>query len=107
MKLSTILLMLGIIASTVLFISCKKDEEKGTPTGNPTGEFTDSRDSQVYKWVKIGEQTWMAENLNYETLDSWWYDDSPSNGKIYGRLYTWDAAVDACPSGWHLPTDEA
>jgi len=64
MKLSTILLMLGIIASTVLFISCKKDEEKDTPTGNPTGEFTDSRDSQVYKWVKIGEQTWMAENLN-------------------------------------------
>ena len=48
----------------------------------------------------------MAENLNYETTDSWWYDNDPVNGEIYGRLYTWDAAMSACPPGWHLPSDD-
>jgi uncharacterized protein (TIGR02145 family) len=48
----------------------------------------------------------MAENLNYETPNSWWYDNSSANGAVYGRLYTWDAALTACPIGWHLPSDE-
>jgi uncharacterized protein (TIGR02145 family) len=47
----------------------------------------------------------MYENLNYETSNSWWYENSSANGDIYGRLYTWDAALNACPSGWHLPSD--
>jgi uncharacterized protein (TIGR02145 family) len=38
--------------------------------------------------------------------DSWWYDHESINGGIYGRLYTWEAALQACPDGWHLPTDE-
>lgn len=48
----------------------------------------------------------MAGNLNYETANSWTYNDDPANGNIYGRLYTWDAAITACPSGWHLPSDD-
>ncbi|MBU2553156.1 MAG: fibrobacter succinogenes major paralogous domain-containing protein [Bacteroidetes bacterium] len=71
-----------------------------------TETFTDPRDGQTYKTVTIGDQTWFAENLNYETANSWTYDDDPANGDIYGRLYTWDAALTACPSGWHLPTDD-
>lgn len=82
--------------------------EKGKP-------FTDQRDGETYKTVKYkviypdktGDSViWMARNLNYKMAGAYSYKDKEENSQIYGRLYTWHAAKEACPKGWHLPSDE-
>jgi len=72
----------------------------------PQTPITDPRDGKIYKTVKIGEQVWMAENLNFDCPGSKCYSNDPKNAEKYGRLYDWETAKKACPPGWHLPTND-
>ena len=81
--------------------------------GQEYGELVDSRDGQKYKIVTIDieleggvsvQRTWMAQNLNYQVPESFCYKNEPAYCEAYGRLYTFSAAKEACPDGWHVPT---
>jgi len=81
------------------------------------GTFVDERDGQEYKYTTIGDQVWMAENLNYNAVGSMCQGKDESKCELYGRLYrytwqdrntgrdtiNWDFIDSVCPPGWHLP----
>jgi len=87
-------------------ISQKAETANPSEIVNETGSFIDSRDNKKYTTVTIGDQTWMSQNLDYQCEGSFYYKNSSRNANFYGRLYTFEAALDACPDGWHLPSDE-
>ena len=74
-----------------------------TTIDNGDGTFTDTRDAKTYRMVRIGNLTWMAENLNFATDSSVCYKNVDSNCTKYGRLYNWNDAMTACPASWRLP----
>jgi uncharacterized protein (TIGR02145 family) len=116
----TLLIILPLISSVLLF-------------AQQYGSFKDARDGKVYKTVKIGNQIWMAENVNVDrfrngdpisqvkTDEAWkrakenkepawcYYKNDPSNGLKYGKLYNWFAVNDPrgiAAVGWHVPSQK-
>ena len=77
------------------------------PENEMPNVLVDERDGQIYGTVNLNNRLWMAENLNYDIGEGCsFYDNDPSYSEKYGRLYTQDAAKNACPIGWRLPTIE-
>lgn len=104
-----------------------------SPKDNSSKENDKNIVADDYPSVIIGTQEWMTENLNVDVFrngdpipeaksNSEWekasdekkpawcyYDNDPSNGQIYGKLYNWYAVNDPrglAPESWHIPTDE-
>ena len=104
----TRLLKTGVAIAMCSFLAaCGDDSSNKASSDNSIvpllGTMVDARDGKTYKTVKIGRQTWMAENLNYDTVGSRCLNDDAVNCFKYGRLYTWNAAISVCPSGYRLP----
>ena len=79
--------------------------ELSSSSSSDANILVDIRDDKEYRTVVINNQTWMAENLNYETPSgSVCHSNNPNNCGKYGRLYDWETATEACPDGWHLPS---
>lgn len=104
MKICKFAMMLSLSAVLGL-AACGSDDANPASDGGVSGStMVDSRDGQSYRIVKIGKQTWMAQNLNYAAPNSVCYDNNPDFCAMYGRLYFYDAVPGACPSGWHVPS---
>ena len=125
----------GLNPGTTYFVRAYATNTIGTSYGEEisfdteppqSGVFNDLRDDHEYNWVRMGELIWMRENLAYlpevssgitSTTNPCYYvydyDGSnvteakaSDNYKTYGVLYNWPAAMEACPEGWHLPSDD-
>lgn len=106
-------------------VRCIKDTPP--PVWSCGDTMTDVRDNQTYATVPIGDQCWMAENLNIgtmvpattemtnnSTIEKYCYGNNTADCDVYGGLYQWDEMMQyfntpgvqgLCPDDWHLPTD--
>lgn len=124
--------ILGLHPATIYYVRAYATNSLGTTYGNELsfestsyGTFTDSRDGNSYKWILIGNQVWMAENLKYlpsvvgpatgSLTTSYYYvydydgtdvneAKAKSNYDTYGVLYNWTAAMNGAASSITNPS---
>jgi uncharacterized protein (TIGR02145 family) len=135
-KLSKIAQAAALGLAITFTFSCSGGDDVGNDPSSDSGAAISSSSSggsgggegnniSGYRTQRIGDQVWMAENLNYDVAGSKCYNDEPSNCATYGRLYNWSTAMGLpsscnstscasqinakhrgiCPSGWHIPSD--
>lgn len=94
----------GLTPSSSSVVVIPSSSSQGDPIVN--GDvLTDSRDGQQYDIITLNGKRWLLQDLNYKaSTGSVCYNGVETNCDVYGRLYTYDAAQQACPSGWHLAT---
>jgi uncharacterized protein (TIGR02145 family) len=128
--------MTGLAQNWKYYVKAYATNTSGTGYGNQIvfttnfdcgTRFTDPRDDKSYLTVMIGDQCWMAENLNVgtklegkkipgdnEVIEKHCYNDDENNCDLYGALYRWDEMMNhttvemttgICPKGWHIPSD--
>jgi uncharacterized protein (TIGR02145 family) len=128
--------MTGLVQKWKYYVRAYATNESGTGYGNQIvfttnfdcgTRYNDPRDGKSYLTVMIGDQCWMAENLNVGTklegakipgnndvIEKHCYNDDENNCDLYGALYRWDEMMDyttvematgICPKGWHIPSD--
>jgi uncharacterized protein (TIGR02145 family) len=117
-------LLASVLAAGMVcwLFGCGGDDGEGGSVNNP-GNNGGNNGGGNADYVTLGGKKWMKKNLNVQTADSWCYGEGgevydygseswktltsseiQANCNKYGRLYTWEAAKTACPSGWRLPS---
>ena len=115
------------VCCCAVFCSCSDDDKLPDVRPAAKGEYTDVRAGNTYGLVCIGDLEWMTENLKYQVGGLPYYEctydvfganypvavrsqlintDFEADYETYGNFYTWQEAVESCPEGWRLPTDE-
>jgi uncharacterized protein (TIGR02145 family) len=125
------------ILSAVLIIAILATSCGGDGSNNRTSSIESASSKSIndanFSMVTIGKQVWMTQNLNVDkfrngdpipeakTEEEWriagktekpawcYYDNDPTNGEKYGKLYNWYAVNDPrglAPKGWHIPSHE-
>jgi len=128
-QFSKFALVAGIMLALVFTFSCSDDDSGNDDETGGSYDSDKGNDIANYKTKKIGSQTWMAENLNYNVEGSKCFGEGSSmvvigytgvmpiygtlsnvqikaNCAKYGRLYDYETANTVCPSGWHLPSSD-
>jgi len=100
------LLLAAAVVGAVCLVGCGGEDNPADDNSAGGGSNNCTSADSCKSAVMPDGKRWMTENLNVVTANSWCYENSASNCRKYGRLYTWSAANAACPAGWHLPSGE-
>ncbi len=121
--------ILGLVFFLILSTGCSNKEEITAPKEYVEDIETENTviwQGRLYHKVRIGNQTWIRENLdvgkwisskqtqsNNGIIEKYYYEDDSLNYAYLGAYYQWNEAMNydstegtrgICPPGWHIPT---